>query len=129
MDPGETAATYDDEAEGTGWLAPEVAFGMTYTYVQPGQSILDIGIGTGLGSVLFQKAGLEVYGMDISPQMLDRLLPLCRQANFRLILATAEPPSEELLRFYPRDGNRFVFIFECNESLSTSTLISFKTLF
>ena len=65
------AAAYDEEAEATGWFSPEVAFGLAYRYVQPGQSILDIGIGTGLGSVLFRRAGLEVHGMDISPEMLD----------------------------------------------------------
>jgi SAM-dependent methyltransferase len=69
---------YDDEAEATGWHGPEVAFGLTYTYIQRGQSILDIGIGTGLGSVLFRKAGLEVYGMDVSPEMLDA----CRIKGF-----------------------------------------------
>ncbi len=71
-------AAYDDEAEACGWFGPEVAFGMAYKYVQPGQSILDIGIGTGLGSVLFRKAGLKVYGMDISPKMLDA----CRSKGF-----------------------------------------------
>jgi predicted TPR repeat methyltransferase len=71
-------ATYDDEAEACGWFGPEVAFGLTYKYVQAGQSILDIGIGTGLGSVLFQKAGLEVYGMDISQEMLE----VCRSKGF-----------------------------------------------
>jgi predicted TPR repeat methyltransferase len=71
-------AAYDAEAEASGWFGPEVAFGLAYTYVQPGQSILDIGIGTGLGSVLFRKAGLNVYGMDISPKMLDA----CRSKGF-----------------------------------------------
>lgn len=71
-------AIYDDEAEASGWYGPEVAFGLSYTYVQPGQSILDIGIGTGSGSVLFRKAGLEIHGMDISPQMLD----VCRNKGF-----------------------------------------------
>jgi ubiquinone/menaquinone biosynthesis C-methylase UbiE len=69
---------YDDEAEATGWYGPEVAFGLTYAHVQPGQSMLDIGIGTGLGSILFRKAGLEIHGMDISPQMLDA----CRSKSF-----------------------------------------------
>lgn len=69
---------YDDEAEATGWYGPEVAFGLTYMYIQPGQSILDIGIGTGLGSVLFRKAGLTVYGMDVSQEMLDA----CRCKGF-----------------------------------------------
>ena len=71
-------SAYDDEAEATGWYGPEVAFGLTYAHVQPGQSMLDIGIGTGLGSILFRKAGLEIHGMDVSPQMLDA----CRSKGF-----------------------------------------------
>lgn len=78
MDHGVMVTVYDDEAEASGWYGPEVVFGLSYTYVQPGQSILDIGIGTGLGSVLFRKAGLEIHGMDISPQMLD----VCRHKGF-----------------------------------------------
>jgi predicted TPR repeat methyltransferase len=71
-------AAYAEEAEATGWFGPEVVFGLSYTYVQPDQSILDIGIGTGLSSDLFRKAGLRVYGIDISPQMLDA----CRSKGF-----------------------------------------------
>ncbi len=64
--------TYDEEA--AGWFGPEVAFGLTYKYIQPDQSLMDIGIGTGLGSVLFRKAGLKVFGMDVSQDMLDACL-------------------------------------------------------
>ena len=71
-------AFYEEEAEATGWYGPEVAFGLTYAHIQPGQSMLDIGIGTGLGSILFLKAGLEIHGMDISSQMLDA----CRKKGF-----------------------------------------------
>ena len=63
--------TYDEGAEASRWFGPEVAFGLTYKYIQPEQSLLDIGIGTGLGSVLFRKAGLNVFGMDVSQDMLD----------------------------------------------------------
>ena len=66
-----TVAVYDKQAEVSGWFGPEVVFGLAYTHVHPGQTILDIGIGTGLGSVLFRKAGLKIHGMDISPEMLD----------------------------------------------------------
>jgi predicted TPR repeat methyltransferase len=76
------AAVYDDEAEATGWCGPEVLFGLTYAYVEPGQSMLDIGTGTGLASVLFRKAGLKIHGMDISPKMLDR----CRSKGFTNLL-------------------------------------------
>ena len=68
------AEDYDKEAEAAGWFGPEVAFGLTYKYIQPDQSLLDIGIGTGLGSVLFRKAGLKVFGMDVSQDMLDACL-------------------------------------------------------
>jgi predicted TPR repeat methyltransferase len=69
---------YDEEARATGWLGPEVAFGLACECIQPGQSILDIGIGTGLGSIPFRKAGLKVYGMDVSQEMLNA----CRRKGF-----------------------------------------------
>jgi predicted TPR repeat methyltransferase len=72
------AEFYDSEARATGWLGPEVAFGLIYEYVSPGQSILDMGIGTGLASVLFRKAGLKVHGLDVSQEMLDA----CRWKGF-----------------------------------------------
>jgi predicted TPR repeat methyltransferase len=63
--------SYKEEADATGWFGPEVLFGLSYAYVQRSQLLLDIGIGTGLGSDLFRKAGLEVCGMDNSQQMLE----------------------------------------------------------
>jgi predicted TPR repeat methyltransferase len=69
---------YDEEAKATGWLGPEVAFSLASEYIQPGQSILDIGIGAGLCSIPFRKAGLKVYGMDVSQEMLDA----CRSKGF-----------------------------------------------
>jgi predicted TPR repeat methyltransferase len=69
---------YDAEAKATGWLGPEIVFGLTREYIHPGQSILDIGIGTGLGSIPFRKAGLKIYGMDVSQEMLDA----CRRKGF-----------------------------------------------
>ncbi len=67
--------SYDTEAEKTGWYGPEVAFGLAYQFIKPGQTMLDIGIGTGLGSALFRRAGLEIYGLDLHKEMLD----ICRQ--------------------------------------------------
>ena len=43
---------------------------------------LDIGIGTGLGSVLFRKAGLIVHGMDNDPAMIEA----CRSKGFSDLL-------------------------------------------
>lgn len=67
----ENAEYYDDEAAASGWYGPAVAFGLAFAHTKPGQTILDIGIGTGLGSMLFHKAGLVVTGMDISEEMLN----------------------------------------------------------
>jgi SAM-dependent methyltransferase len=72
------AEDYDRKAEEYDWRGPEVAFGLSYAFVRPGESILDIGIGTGLSSVLFHKAGLRVYGMDASRKMLEA----CRSKRF-----------------------------------------------
>jgi SAM-dependent methyltransferase len=73
MDAGSQsyADYYDQEAEAAAWHGPAVVFGLMYPYLQAGQSLLDIGIGTGLGSVLFARAGLRVFGMDNSSAMLD----------------------------------------------------------
>ena len=70
---------YAAEAEATGWFGPEILFGLAYKYVRAGQSILDIGIGTGLSSALFRQAGLHVRGMDLSPEM----LAACRSQGIR----------------------------------------------
>jgi predicted TPR repeat methyltransferase len=74
----EVAEAYDREAAATGWAGPELAFGMAAEYIRPGQSILDIGIGTGLGAAPFREAGLIVHGMDVSREMLDA----CRAKGF-----------------------------------------------
>ena len=72
------ATAYDQETEATGWHGPEVAFGLAFRYVRPGESILDLGIGTGLASELFHKAGLKTWGVDVAQEMLDA----CRSKGF-----------------------------------------------
>ena len=48
----------------------ELLFGMCFEYVKSGDSLLDLGIGTGLSSFLFAKAGLIISGLDGSGEML-----------------------------------------------------------
>ncbi len=67
---GKIAELYDNDKETQRWNGPNVIFGLSFAYMEPGQTILDIGIGTGLSSLLFYKAGLKVYGMDLSSEML-----------------------------------------------------------
>lgn len=74
----ECPGCYDDDAKAFGWYGPAVVFGLAYPYITPGQVILDIGIGTGLGSAMFYKAGLKVVGMDVS----DTMLEACRKKGW-----------------------------------------------
>ncbi len=88
---------YDREAEATAWYGPEVVFGLACKFIEPGQSLLDIGIGTGLGSSLFHKYGLKVYGLDLSQEMLE----VCRSKGF-----TTKLLQHDLTVFpYPFEGN------------------------
>jgi ubiquinone/menaquinone biosynthesis C-methylase UbiE len=66
------AYRYDQKAREAKWLDPAIVFGLSYRFVKPGDSLLDVGIGTGLSSELFHKAGLRIYGIDFSPEMLSR---------------------------------------------------------
>jgi len=74
----EISGNYDEKAQATGWHGPAVVFGLAFEYTEPGQTLLDIGIGTGLGSALFHKAGLNIIGLDISKEMLE----VCRNKGF-----------------------------------------------
>jgi len=74
----DTSSSYDREAVATGWLGPEITFGLTYKHMNAGEKVLDLGIGTGLGSVLYHRAGLSVYGIDSS----DEMLKLCEEKEF-----------------------------------------------
>ncbi|MBA1342019.1 MAG: putative arsenite methyltransferase [ANME-2 cluster archaeon] len=74
----EHASEYDREARETGWFGPEVLFGLCFEYVSPHERLLDIGVGTGLGSMPFARSGLEVFGIDGSAEMLE----ICRSKDF-----------------------------------------------
>ncbi len=67
----QSAADYDSQAQKTNWFGPEVVFGLSYEFLKPGDVVLDLGIGSGLSSILFHKAGLRVYGLDGSPEILE----------------------------------------------------------
>ena len=67
----EEAAQYDQQVREYNCYAHDVLFGMCFEYVNPHDRLLDIGIGTGLASLSFAKAGLEVFGFDGSTEMLN----------------------------------------------------------
>ncbi len=68
---GDHVQQYDQKTLQANWLDPDIVFGLAYRYITPGESILDVGIGTGLSSILFHRAGLEVHGLDFSSEMLE----------------------------------------------------------
>jgi len=68
---------YDDAIKQQKWYGAEILFGMVYEYLKINDKILDIGIGTGLSAKAFHKAGLEIYGLDYSQEMLEA----CKQKN------------------------------------------------
>jgi predicted TPR repeat methyltransferase len=98
----EDAATYDDAAKKIEWNGPSLIFDLMSPYIRPGQAVLDIGIGTGLGSEPLHQAGLQVTGIDLSRNM----LAVCTKKGIatRLILhdLTITP--------YPFDDSSFDYV-------------------
>ncbi len=73
---------YDDFARQYGYVFPDAMFGLCFEYLQPGQRLLDIGIGTGLSTLPFTRAGIKVYGIDNSLEMLS----MCQSKNIAVEL-------------------------------------------
>jgi len=71
----EYATAYDEQCREYNWRGPEVLFGLAWEYLTAGESLLDIGIGTGLSAEPFTKAGLKVTGLDGAAGMVK----LCRE--------------------------------------------------
>jgi ubiquinone/menaquinone biosynthesis C-methylase UbiE len=110
----QSASEYDDQARKTNWFGPEVVFGLAYEYIKPGDSILDLGIGSGLSSILFHKAGLQVFGLDGSSEVLE----VCRSKGFAAGLKQHD--LRDLPLPYP---DRF-----CDHLISIAVLNSFEDL-
>ena len=72
------AVGYDAQVRAYECYLAEVLFGLSYEYVRPGESLIDLGIGTGLAAELYARAGLRVSGVDFAAAMLD----LCRAKGF-----------------------------------------------
>ena len=99
------ASTYDSQVKEYESHGHEVLFGMCYEYTHPGVTILDLGIGTGLSSINFARAGLNVYGMDASAGMLEE----CRKKEFAKELKHHSIKKTPL----PYSDNSFPFVICC----------------
>lgn len=64
------AKSYDDYVQNCQWIGTDILFGLMYEYIKTKQTVLDIGIGTGLSSMPFNQFGLNVYGIDGSTEMI-----------------------------------------------------------
>lgn len=100
------AADYDQQVQLYGCHVADVLFGLCYEYVQPGQRLLDAGIGSGLSALLFAKAGLEVHGMDFSPA----LLAVCRAKGFAVGLTLHDLQQTP----WPYPAGRFDHVICCD---------------
>jgi len=78
----EFAANYDSQVNEYNSYGHDVLFGMSFNSVEPGQNMLDIGIGTGLASEPFARYGLNVYGLDSDENMMEA----CRSKAFATAL-------------------------------------------
>ena len=78
----ELADTYDDTAHAIGWEGPAVVFNLLTPSIREGQTVLDLGIGTGLGSEPLAQAGLRITGIDVSESM----LAVCRKKGFATLI-------------------------------------------
>lgn len=108
------AQDYDADLEKADCWVAEVLFGLCYADITSGESLLDVGIGTGLSSRLFHLAGLRISGIDGSKAMLD----LCAGKGFAEQLV-----HQDILQFpwpYPDSSFKHVIscgVFQCLDNL------------
>ena len=83
------AARYDEEPF-TAATEAEVAFVCDVLALQPGAHVLDVGCGTGRHAVPLAARGLQVTGVDLSPEMLARARDRAAAAGVRVELLEAD---------------------------------------
>ncbi len=99
------AADYDAQVRAYDCHIADLLFGLCYEFIRPGQSLLDVGTGSGLAAQPFARAGLQVSGMDFSPAMLE----ICRAKGFFADLQRHDLTSLP----WPYPTNRFDHLAAC----------------
>jgi predicted TPR repeat methyltransferase len=64
------AQNYDNYIQNCYWFGTDILFGLMYEYISSKQTLIDLGIGTGLSSRLFKQFGLTIYGIDGAEEMI-----------------------------------------------------------
>jgi predicted TPR repeat methyltransferase len=99
------AKEYDSQIKEYDCYIADVLFGLSYEYIKKGEKLLDIGIGTGVSSFLFSKAGIRVSGIDGSREMLT----ICKTKGI-----TEELIEQDLLVFpWPFHKQQFNHVICC----------------
>lgn len=101
----EFAGDYDRQVREYDSYGHDVLFGMCFEFVQAGEKLLDIGIGTGLSSEHFAALGLQVYGLDTSEEMLRA----CRSKGFTRELSRFDMARDSI----PYDAEFFHHVISC----------------
>ena len=78
MDEEELAGNYDNLMEDFQCFGDDAIFGLVYPFLQEGQEMLDVGIGTGLSSIKFRDKGIIIDGIDKSASMISQ----CQKKGF-----------------------------------------------
>jgi predicted TPR repeat methyltransferase len=86
------AQYYDDYIQNCQWVGTDILFGLMYEYISTKQTILDIGIGTGLSSKLFKRFGLTIYGIDFAEEMIK----ICQSKKITSKLQLVDLTTNEL---------------------------------
>lgn len=71
------AIDYDNSINSENWIGPQILYLLLNERLQPKSKIVDLGIGTGASSQLFNYDGHLITGVDGSEKMLD----VCRAKN------------------------------------------------
>ena len=101
----QTASDYDEQVQKYDSYGHDVLFGLMYEYLKPGDRLLDIGIGTGLSSHSFARAGLRCFGVDGSRDM----LATCQAKRFAVGLARFDISNTPL----PFSNEKFNIVIAC----------------
>ena len=101
----ELASNYELQIKEYDSYGHNVIFGMSFEFVKADEKLLDIGIGTGLASILFSKVGLKVYGLDSSQEMLNA----CQSKSFTQALSLYDMADEEI----PYENQYFDHVISC----------------
>jgi len=88
----EFAPGYDNYISNKEWSGPEIIFKLLQSFINKGDLLLDLGIGTGLASIAFKNAGLKIYGIDGSSEMIR----LCSQKNIAENIFLSDIASEHI---------------------------------